>query len=239
MKNKLPPFEKIILFENDNYMVVNKPPFLSSLEDRQESSNLLQLARKYLPEAQLCHRLDKDTSGVMILARNPEAYRSMAIHFENRRVTKIYHAIVDGIHDFQEEKVEVPIAIVQGSSARIDYRHGKKSLTIFKSLKAFRNHTLIQCQPVTGRTHQIRVHLSYLHAPITGDLTYGGAPFYLSAIKRNYRLGKFEEERPLMKRLALHARSISFPLLDLTEKIVEAPYPKDFEILLRQLEKNA
>lgn len=238
MKNKLPSFSSIILFEDDNYMVVNKPPLLSSLEDRQESSNLLQIARKYLPEAQLCHRLDKDTSGVLILSRNHEAYRSMAVYFENRRVTKIYHAVVDGIHNFQEVKVEAPIAIVQGSAARIDYRHGKKTLTLFTSLKAFRNHTLIKCQPVTGRMHQIRVHLSYLHAPITGDLTYGGTPFYLSSIKRNYHLGKYEEERPLIKRLALHARSITFPLLDHSDKMVEAPYPKDFEILLKQLEKN-
>ncbi len=238
MNHKFPHFTELILFEDEDYMVVNKPPFLSSLEDRQESTNLLLRARKYFPEAQLCHRLDKDTSGVLILAKNREAYRSMAIHFEKRQVTKIYHAVVDGLHDFQEIKVDAPISSVQGSTSRIDYRQGKRSLTIFRSLKAYRKHTLMECQPVSGRLHQIRIHLSHLGAPITGDLTYGGTPFYLSSIKRNYHLGKYEEERPLMRRLALHARSISFPLMDQTEKSVEAPYPKDFEILLKQLEKN-
>jgi 23S rRNA pseudouridine955/2504/2580 synthase len=238
MKNKFPSFAELLLFENEDYMVVNKPPFLSSLEDRQESFNLLRKARKYLPEVQLCHRLDKDTSGVLILAKNRESYRSMATHFENHRITKIYHAVVDGLHEFQEIKVDAPISIVQGSTSRIDYRHGKRSLTIFRSLKAFRRHTLVECQPVSGRMHQIRIHLSHLGAPITGDITYGGTPFYLSSIKRNYHLGKYEEEKPLMRRLALHAKSISFPLMDNTEKFVEAPYPKDFEILLKQLEKN-
>jgi 23S rRNA pseudouridine955/2504/2580 synthase len=238
MKNKTTAFETLILFENEDYIVVNKPPFLSSLEDRQDPVNLLRLARRYHPEAQLCHRLDKETSGALILAKNQEAYRAMAIHFEKRRVKKIYHAIVNGIHELQDVEVNAPILVIKGTDARIDHKSGKKSLTIFRSLRAFRKHTLVQCKPVTGRMHQIRVHLFYLKAPITGDLAYGGEPFYLSSVKRNYRLGKYEEERPLMKRLALHAQSLSFPLMDHHEKTIEAPYPDDFEILLKQLEKN-
>jgi 23S rRNA pseudouridine955/2504/2580 synthase len=238
MKDRFPPFTDLLLFECEDYLVVNKPPFISSLEDRQDTSNLLLEARKYFPEVRLCHRLDKDTSGVLILAKNQSAYRTMAMNFERRNVIKIYHAVVDGLHDFQEIKVDVPISIVKGRSSRIDFRLGKRSLTIFRSLKAFHKHTLIECQPVSGRLHQIRVHLSYLGAPITGDIAYGGAPLYLSSVKRNYHLGKFAEEKPLMKRLALHARSVRFPLMDQTEKYVEAPYPKDFEIILKQLEKN-
>lgn len=238
MKNRFPSFAELLLFENEDYMVVNKPPFLSSLEDRLETTNLLSLARAYFQDGQLCHRLDKDTSGVLILAKNRDAYRSMAMHFENREVVKIYHAVVDGLHDFQEIKVDVPVSVVQGSKSRVDFRQGKRSLTIFRSLKGFRRHTLVECQPVSGRMHQIRIHLSHLGAPITGDELYGGSPFFLSEVKRNYHLGKYEEERPLMKRLALHARSIRFPLMNQAEITVEAPYPKDFEILLKQLEKN-
>lgn len=238
MKNRYPSFAELLLFENEDYMVVNKPPFLSSLEDRHESANLLTLARKYFQESQLCHRLDKDTSGALILAKNRDSYRSMAMHFENREVIKIYHAVVDGLHDFQEVKVDVPISVVQGSRSRVDFRQGKRTLTIFRSLQGFRRHTLVECQPVSGRMHQIRVHLSHLGAPITGDEMYGGTPFLLSTIKKNYHLGKNEEERPLMKRFALHARSVRFPLMNHTEIMVEAPYSKDFEILLKQLEKN-
>jgi len=238
MKSRIPSFENLILFQDDDYLVVNKPPFLSSLEDRQDTTNLLQMARSFLPGAQLCHRLDKDTSGALIIAKHPEAYRSMAIHFEKRRTVKQYHTIVEGIHDLREMKISAPILNVKGSKARIDYKNGKPSLTIFDSLKAYRKHTLVRCQPVTGRMHQIRIHLLSIDAPIVGDLNYGGSPFFLSTIKRNYQLGKFEVERPLINRLALHARTLIFPLMNLSIMNVEAPYPKDFEILLKQLEKN-
>lgn len=238
MKTKVPDFRSLILFEDDQYLVVNKPPFLSSLDDRQEPVNLLKLARRYFGGAQLCHRLDKETSGVLIIAKNPEAYRTMSIQFEKREVKKIYHAVVNGIHDLQDVSVEAPISVVQGKEARIDLKNGKKSLTFFRSLQAFRRHTLVECNPVTGRMHQIRVHLQYLNAPITGDTAYGGEPFFLSSVKRNYRLGKFEEERPLMKRLALHAWSVSCHLAGMEKTTIEAPYPDDFNILLKQLKKN-
>jgi 23S rRNA pseudouridine955/2504/2580 synthase len=87
--------------------------------------------------------------------------------------------------------------------------------------------------------HQIRIHLSSIKAPIAGDLVYGGKPFFLSDIKRNYRLGKFQEEKPLISRLALHARMIILPLKNNRKIQIEAPYPKDFQILLKQLDKNS
>jgi 23S rRNA pseudouridine955/2504/2580 synthase len=212
---------------------------LASLQDRNDEMNLLLMARRYHVELQLCHRLDKETSGAMILSKNPVAYRSMAIHFEKHRVKKIYHAVVNGIHDFRDAEANVPISVKQGREARVDIRGGKRSVTIFRSLKAYRRQTLVECRPLTGRMHQIRIHLQYLGAPITGDTLYGGAPFFLSSVKKNYRLSKFEEEQPLMKRLALHAWSITFPLPDHSEKTVEAPYPGDFNVLLKQLEKNS
>src|SRR5690349_22533791 len=90
-------FEDIVLFENDNYVVVNKPAFIATLEDRNEPLNLLGLARQYYPDAQVCHRLDKETSGALAIARNPEAYRNLSIQFEKREVTKVYHAVADGL----------------------------------------------------------------------------------------------------------------------------------------------
>ena len=86
--------------------------------------------------------------------------------------------------------------------------------------------------------HQIRIHLSFLKAPIAGDEVYGGKLFYVSSIKRKFNLKKMSEEQPLMKRMALHAFSLEFALLDGEKKTVEAPYPKDFQALMRQLSEN-
>jgi 23S rRNA pseudouridine955/2504/2580 synthase len=231
-------FEDIILFEDDNYVVVNKPPFLSTLEDRHEKINLLRLARAYASDAQVCHRLDKDTSGVLAIAKNPEAYRHLSIQFEKRSVTKLYHAVADGIHMFQDTVVDQPILKQDDGLAKLSRRDGRPAVTYFTSMKSFRHHTLVACKPITGRMHQIRLHLAFLGAPITGDETYGGKPFFLSHVKRKFNLKKETEEQPLMRRMALHAYSLQFA--DLSENIqtIEAPYPKDMQVLVKQLEQN-
>lgn len=230
--------EDIILFEDEDFFLVSKPPFLSTLEDRHEPVNLLALARDYHTQAQVCHRLDKDTSGVLAIAKHPEAYRHMSIQFEKRQVTKTYHAVVDGIHNFQRTLVDEPILKMDDGVVRISRRDGKSAQTYFTSLQSYRLHTLVECQPVTGRMHQIRIHLTTLDAPITGDEVYGGKPFFLSSVKRGFNLKKATEEQPIMKRMALHARALTFRNMKDEEQTVEAPYPKDLQALVRQLESN-
>ena len=229
----------MILFEDDDYILVNKPPFISTLEDRHGKLNLLALAREYVPTAQVCHRLDKDTSGVLAIAKNPEAYRHLNMQFENRQVVKVYHAIVDGIHNFQEELVDAPILKLDDGVVKISRSEGKSAQTWFTALKSFKFHSLIECRPVTGRMHQIRIHLATQRASITGDETYGGKPFLLSRVKRDYKLKKDTEEEPFMKRMALHAFSLEFSDLSGKRQIIEAPYPKDIQALIRQLELNS
>lgn len=209
---------------------------MSTLEDRHENINLLGLAREYVATAQVCHRLDKDTSGVLAIAKNPEAYRHLSLQFQKRTVIKVYHAVVDGIHNFQETLVDQAILKLDDGVVRINRREGKPAQTYFTSLKSFRNHTLVECKPVTGRMHQIRIHLTTLEAPITGDETYGGKFFYLSSVKRGFNLKKQTEEQPIMKRMALHAFALDFENLKGERKKIEAPYPKDFQALVRQLE---
>lgn len=228
----------LILWENNDFIAVNKPPFLSTLEDRADPVNLLALARTYCETAQACHRLDKDTSGIIVFARNPEAYRHMSMQFEHRQVEKIYHAIVDGVHDFQQHLVDAPILAAPDGIVKINKRLGKPAQTYFTTLVAYRQHSLIECRPITGRMHQIRIHLSLLNASITGDEQYGGKPLYLSTIKRGFNLKKHTEEQPLMKRMALHAKSLIFKLMNGEKLTLDAPYPKDFQALLRQLEAN-
>ena len=238
---KLPKtkFEEIILFENDDYVLVNKPPFLATLEDRHEKLNLLGMAREHISTAQVCHRLDKETSGVLAIAKNPEAYRHLSIQFEKREVTKIYHAVVDGIHNFDQQLVDAAILKLEDGTVRLNKREGKPAQTYFTSLRSYKLHTLIECHPITGRMHQIRVHLSVLGAPIVGDDLYGGKPFFLSKIKRDFNLKKETEEQPFMKRMALHAFSLEF--MDLSGKLIkiDAPYQKDMQALIRQLEINS
>lgn len=228
----------LILFEDDDFILVNKPPFLSTLDDRHGGPNLLAIAREYIPTAQVCHRLDKDTSGVLAIAKNPEAYRHLNMQFEHRQVGKVYHAIVDGVHDFKDELVDAPILKLEDGVVRISRSEGKQAQTWFTTLTPYRDHSLIECRPVTGRMHQIRIHLSLKQAPITGDDTYGGKPFLLSRVKRAYKLKKGTEEEPFMKRMALHAFSLQFDDLSGRRQIIEAPYPKDFQALVRQLEMN-
>lgn len=228
----------MILFEDEDYVFVNKPPFLSTLEDRREKINLLGLARDYTGDAQVCHRLDKDTSGVLAIARHPEAYRHMSLQFEKRQVVKIYHAVVDGNHGFQDTLVDLPILKQDDGIVKISKREGKPAQTYFTTLESYRLHTLVECRPVTGRMHQIRIHLSTLNASITGDEMYGGKPFFLSAIKRGFNLKKQTEEQPIMKRMALHAFSLTFTTMAGEEKTVEAPYPKDLRVLVKQLGEN-
>jgi 23S rRNA pseudouridine955/2504/2580 synthase len=235
---KIPKFQDLILFENDDLIVVNKPPFISSLDEREGGEvNMLRLAKQYANDAQICHRLDKETSGALIIAKNPEAYRLVSMQFERRQVKKIYHAVINGTHQFNELEVDLPILNLGNKNVSINKQEGKAALTIFNSLKYYKHYTLVECRPVTGRMHQIRIHLATQRASISGDEMYGGKPVFLSEIKRGYRLGKDQEELPIMKRFALHARELTFKINEETQVTIAAPYPKDFETLLKLLDK--
>jgi 23S rRNA pseudouridine955/2504/2580 synthase len=230
-------FKDWVIFEDDDYIVINKPPYLSTLEDRNDPANVLKLAKVYYAGAQVCHRLDKETSGALLIAKNSEAYRHAAIQFEKRTVTKIYHAITDGLHSFKREEVNLPIQIMANGPVRISHRDGKPASTILTTVVSYKAHTLVACEPLTGRMHQIRVHLAAMKAPITGDKSYGGLPFFLSSIKSKFKLKQGTEEEPVIKRVALHAFSIGFKNLNGDTIKVEAPYPKDIRVLVRQLER--
>jgi len=232
-------FADIIVFEDQNFIAINKPYDVSTLEDRDKTrQHILQMAKTYTSDAQVCHRLDRETSGVLLIAKNPEAYRHASMEFENRQVTKIYHAVIDGTKKLDNEMVDLPIFITKDGSVRIDKAEGKESATIFNTLHAYNRYSLVACLPITGRMHQIRIHLSTIGYPIVADELYGGKDIFLSSIKRNFKLKKDAEEQPLMKRVALHAKSLTFHAMDEKEVTVSADYPKDFAVLIRQLEIN-
>ena len=230
-------FKDWIAAEDEHYIFISKPSGITSLDDRNENVSVLSLARAYHADAQLCHRLDRETSGILVIAKNPEAYRHLAIAFEKRKVTKVYHAVANGIHDLRNELIDKPILATTQGVVKIS-REGKPSQTHVSTLDAYKQHSLLECKPVTGRMHQIRIHLATIQAHIVGDSQYGGEDVYLSALKPRFNLKKWTEEQPLIKRVALHAYSIAFEGIDQRPVEVSAPYPKDLRVLVKQLEKN-
>lgn len=226
-----------ILHEDNEYLVINKWAGISTLSDRHDKVCLLDEVRKLYSNAQVCHRLDKYTSGVLVFAKQQDAYRSLALQFQGRSVNKAYHAIVEGRHQFKDKIIDLPLYQGRRGHVRVSHASGKHSETRVSTLQAFNTHSLLLCEPVTGRTHQIRVHLSAVGAPLAGDLDYGGHEFFLSDIKRRYNLRRDSQERPLMSRPALHAWSIGFQSLAGQTLEFVADYPKDFRATLNQLEK--
>lgn len=229
-------WQDILLHQDEDFSIVNKPAGLSTLDDRANELSILSLARKENADYSPCHRLDKETSGVLIIANHSEPYKYMAQKLEAREVKKVYHAVANGIHSFQDFEAGEPL-YSSGNKTRVD-RDGKPSLTLIQTLEVFKKHTLVKCFPVTGRMHQIRVHLAFHNAPIVSDTIYGGRQAFLSELKRNFNQRKFEEENPMIRRLALHAFSITFEHPKTGNLVeIEAPYPKDFDVLVKQLRK--
>lgn len=197
------------------------------------------MAAKY-GDAYMVHRLDKETSGVMVLGKTAEAHRHLSGQFEHRTADKIYHAVVDGIVERDEFPIDIPITHdakrkgLMRPSAR-----GKESLTEIKVLERFRSASLLQCTIRTGRTHQIRVHCSAVGHPLLVDSDYGkSGAFLLSTIKRRFNVAKGDEERPIIDRLSLHSTSIAITHPVSEERVsFTAPYPRDFAALIQVLTK--
>ena len=230
-------FKDLILFENADFIAINKPHGVSTLEDRADKTNILSMAKTLFPDIQVCHRLDKDTSGVLVLAKNQEGYRHLSLQFQNREVEKVYHATVHRQTDFKNYLIDLPLSLKGHGIVKWDAKSSKKSNTFLTTIQNFKTYSLVECRPVTGRRHQIRVHLKYSQHPIIADTMYDGEFVYLSQIKRNYKPSQ-RAEKPLINRMALHAFSISFKTLDGKVEHIDAPYPKDYVVLLKQLEKH-
>jgi len=208
-----------IIYSDDDIIVINKPAGLSVTKDRSglpELKNILskQLSRHPAKELRLIHRLDKDTSGVMILAKNAEAQSKFSSYFQKRFVQKTYLALVSGAVIQSEGQIQKPLASLRKNTQRmcIDYKKGKKSITEWKFLADFGQIALLAVKPVTGRRHQIRVHLPSIGLPLVIDPLYGSSGgLFLSSFKKDYRLGKGKTEKPLIDRLTLHAYQIEIP----------------------------
>jgi 23S rRNA pseudouridine955/2504/2580 synthase/23S rRNA pseudouridine1911/1915/1917 synthase len=230
-----------ILFENEDFVAVNKPSGLLSIPDRaNEEISLKQLLIQRYGQIFTIHRLDKDTSGIILFAKNESAHHYFSRIFEERKIRKYYLGIVLGEPVPESGTMDGPIAENPATKGTMMiHRNGKPSRTDYRVLMGSRFFSMVEFELHTGRTHQIRVHAKNLGHPIACDPLYGdGKPVLISSFKKNYKLSKDTlEERPMISHLALHAYKLVFE----NEKgeLIElcAPVPKEYNALLNQIKK--
>jgi 23S rRNA pseudouridine1911/1915/1917 synthase len=233
-----------IIYEDEELIILNKQPDMIVHPARGNTHGTLVNALAFhsdelstgLGEFRpgIVHRLDKNTTGVMVITKNDSAQWKIAKQFENRQVNKTYLAIVHGTPELTADRIKVPLGIHPRVREKYAVRpdSGKEAITFYEVIEPFRGFSLLKLTPKTGRTHQIRVHLSYIKHPIVADDMYGGKLIY------PWQLSDTEPavQEPILSRVALHALSLEFkhPATEKTVKF-EAPLPQDMQNLLNAL----
>jgi RluA family pseudouridine synthase len=228
---------------DEHLLVVDKPAGVVSVAARGELSvrDLLVSAGKLTADETLrvVHRIDRDTSGVIVYARTAEAQRLLTEQFSGRQVEKVYLALVQG-YVAADGEIDLPLLPDRsGTRTRVSLRRGQPALTRYRIVERVAGNTLLECRPLTGRLHQVRAHLAAIGHPLTVDPLYGGgSAVMLSSYKPDYRASTRHVERPLISRLTLHALRISLDHpAGAGRATFEAPLPKDFRATLNQLRR--
>ncbi|HMD88438.1 MAG TPA: RluA family pseudouridine synthase [Anaerolineaceae bacterium] len=229
-----------ILLMDDFILLVNKPAGMLTIRDGYNPNlpYLAQILANEFGPVWVVHRLDRDTSGILILARTAQAHQNLSLQFEHHLIKKTYHAIATGVPDREHFIIERPLKVDGDRRHRtiVDEQNGKNATTEFLVLENYKKYCLIEARPTTGYTHQIRVHLLAAGYPILSDSLYQlkvkdspGAPGSNTSI----------QEGSLIHRMALHARSITFTH-PLTGQLIEieAPYPDDFANAINHLRQQ-
>lgn len=232
-----------IIFENENFVAVNKPSGLLTIPDRHDDTinSLYKILQQKYDKIFIVHRLDKDTSGIILFAKNEETHKYLSQLFEQRKVEKYYLGIIQGRLQNTRGMIDAPLLehpVKKGMM--IIHAKGKPSVTDYEVLEEYGIYSSVQFQIHTGRTHQIRAHMKHLGHPIVCDETYGDTkPIMLSSFKKKFKLSQHdEEERPMLNRLGLHSYQLKFKDDTGNEIDLKADMPKDMRALLQQLKKN-
>lgn len=228
-----------VVFNHPDFIVIDKPSGLLSIPDRKgEEISLKVLLQQQYGTILTVHRIDKDTSGLIVFAKNEQAHQQLSTLFQTREITKQYLGIVHGSLLNPKGIIDVPIKEdVKVEGKMMTHANGKQAITHYELLDDYTSFSYVQFEILTGRTHQIRVHAQHLGNSIVCDKLYGdGQPIYLSSIKRKYKVSKYEEEQPFINRLGLHAWKLAFTYQN-EDFTFEADIPKVFKAFKQQLIK--
>jgi 23S rRNA pseudouridine1911/1915/1917 synthase len=232
-----------VVYECENYVIVNKPAGFLTLPDRfdKQKTNVITALKNHYAEVYPVHRLDKETSGILLVARNKEFHREMSMAFEKGLVEKKYWAIVNGTVAQEEAEINLAIGFDPSRPGKMMItKSGKSSVTRYRVLNQYKQCTLLEINLLTGRTHQIRVHMQALGHPLLVDPDYGGkSQVFLSDFKnKKFKITKDTLEMPIMTRVTLHSYSLCYRDerigVDFNHSVDP---PKDFKALLNQLGK--
>ena len=224
-----------VIFENDDLLVIDKPAgMVVHPSAGHKTGTLVHAALAYAPQVEgvggkkrpgIVHRLDKATSGLILLAKNDRAHQWLQNQFRDRQVSKTYLALVDGAPPTPNGKIDTAIGRDLSHRKRMAVTtpgRGREAITVYKTLEEFKEYTLLEVHPLTGRTHQIRVHLSFLGCPVAGDTVYG---------KRHSTLS--------LNRHFLHANRLKIIIPgEVTPRVFEAKIPQDLEDILIELRRG-
>ncbi len=224
-----------VIFENDDLMIINKKAgMVVHPAAGHNSGTLVHAALAHAPAMEgvggerrpgVVHRLDKDTSGLILMAKNDKTHHYLQDQFRNRTVKKTYLAIADGAPPTPVGRIEAPIGrdpSHRKKMAIVSAQKGREAVTQYRVIESYKHHSVIEAQPLTGRTHQIRLHLAFLECPITGDRIYG------------HRSVTLDVERHM-----LHAYKIEIVLPgEDSPRTFEAPIPEDMSDALKQLKSH-
>jgi tRNA pseudouridine32 synthase/23S rRNA pseudouridine746 synthase len=214
--------EQLLLWSDDSLLVVNKPSGMLTLPDGYDRTlpHLRSILEPRFGRLWIVHRLDRDTSGIIVLARSADAHRHLNTQFQEHRTSKRYHALVIGEPAWEEKTVSAPLLLDGDRRHRtvVDPVKGKPAITELQVLRRLGGYSLVEASPLTGRAHQIRAHLKHVGCPILADPLYGDPAHPCHA---------------LLPRLGLHALSLTL-LHPISEESMtfQAPYPQDFATLL-------